>query len=303
MSPSLTPDLDRSWDRSTHCALWWRNTPPLSNHRVGLVGQFYAEDEAAAAEALQFACRTLTEQGCTLAIGPMDGNPWQHYRWVTERGSEPPFFLEPENPEAYPRYFLDQGFSPIAHYRSALSADLNVTDPRLQPVRDRLQRMGVSIRSLNLANLDAELRQIYAIVTTSFRHNFLYVPIPEPAFITQYHALLPFLKPEFVWLAEHQQRTIGFLFTVPNWRELEQGQAIRTIILKTIAVLPERQYAGLGQVLFEHCHAIAAEAGYDRALYALVHDANPCANLVRRYAQPIRRYALFAKPLTTLTST
>ena len=41
----------------------------------------------------------------------------------------------------------------------------------------------------------------------------------------------------------------------------------------------------------------AARLGYARAIHALMHESNVSRNISRRYAQTIRRYALFAKRL------
>jgi GNAT superfamily N-acetyltransferase len=155
----------------------------------------------------------------------------------------------------------------------------------------------VTIRCLELVNLEAELQQIYELVNISFRHNFLYQPIPCTEFMQQYQTLLPYIKPELVFIAEYQQHPVGVLFAVPDWLEVQRGESLQTIIIKTLAVLPDRTYAGLGQVLIEHCHATALQAGYQRAIYALIHDDNPCRNLVQRYARLMRRYAVLAKAL------
>ena len=56
----------------------------------------------------------LAAERCTIAIGPVDGNTWQRYRLITEPGTEPPFFLEPDNPDAWPGQFTAAGFTPLA---------------------------------------------------------------------------------------------------------------------------------------------------------------------------------------------
>ena len=131
-------------------ALWWRKPPPLPNHHPGLIGHYFAADAAAAAALLQTACDHLTAQGCTLALGPMDGSTWQRYRLVTERGSEPPFFLEPDNPDDWPAHFTDNGFTVFAQYYSSLNTDLSRQDPRLAEFAQRIAGQGVTLRPLRL---------------------------------------------------------------------------------------------------------------------------------------------------------
>ena len=77
------------------CSLWWTGPPPLEHHRLGVIGHYAADDDGAARRLLDAAAGRLAEAGCTLAVGPMDGNTWRRYRFIVERGAEPPFFLEP----------------------------------------------------------------------------------------------------------------------------------------------------------------------------------------------------------------
>jgi GNAT superfamily N-acetyltransferase len=279
------------------CSLWWNTTPPYAEHRVGLIGHYAARDTAAARRLLQNACEQLADHGCTMAIGPMDGSTWRRYRLMTERGTEPIFFLEPDNPDDWPGHFVDQGFTALAHYSSALTTDLAQQDPRMKSVADRLSVMGVHIRPLDVQQFEQELERIYEVSVTSFRNNFLYTPIGQDEFVEMYRRVRPFLRPECVLMAEHEGRPVGFLFAVPDWLQAQRGLAIDTIIIKTVAVLPDRSHAGLGSFLVERGHRIACELGYTRAIHALMHDSNNSRNISRRSAQPMRGYTLFAKSL------
>src|SRR5947209_5110735 len=82
---------------TARCSLWWKGTP---GHGVGLIGHYAAADGESASRLLHLACRKLAERGCTLAIGPMDGSSHRRYRLLSDRGDEPGFFLEPDNPES-----------------------------------------------------------------------------------------------------------------------------------------------------------------------------------------------------------
>lgn len=279
------------------CSLWWQNTPPLPGYKIGLIGHYAVQDAAAASYLLEYACQQLAANNCTLAVGPMDGNTWRRYRLLTDRGAHPIFFLEPDNPDDWPLDFVAQGFTPLAHYSSALCTDLGKIDPRLQQVRSRLHTLGVQIRPVDLQHIEQELHRIYTIAISSFRRNFLYTPISEAEFINQYRPLLPYLRPELIAIAEHSHQPVGFLLAIPDILLAQRGGNVNTIIIKTVAVLPNRIYAGLGNLLVANCHAIAQQLGYSQIIHALMHDANPSRNLSQRYAHTIRRYALFSKQL------
>ncbi len=289
--------IDGRGEAHGRCSLWWRRTPSLPGHRLGILGHYAARDSGAAHRLLHHACEQLAAQGCTLAVGPMDGNTWRRYRLITERGSEPVFFLEPDNPDEWPGHFFDNGFTPLAHYTSAVNADLSRQDPRMERVAERMAAQEIRIRSLDPQCVEDGLRRIYAVSRIGFRSNFLYTPIGESEFIAQYRPLLAWVRPELVLLAEQGDRPIGLLFALPDLMQARRGQVIDTVILKTVAVLPERGNAGLGSLLVARGHAIARSLGYRRAIHALMHETNNSRNISRHYAQPMRRYALFARAL------
>ncbi len=124
------------------CSLWWSNVPGIPGQRVGIIGHYAARDADAATRLLQFACAELARQGCSLAVGPMDGSTNQRYRLLTERGTEPPFFLEPDNPDDWPAHFTSSGFAPLANYCSALQTGLNQADPRFPALVKRFAAEG-----------------------------------------------------------------------------------------------------------------------------------------------------------------
>jgi GNAT superfamily N-acetyltransferase len=279
------------------CSLWWTRTPGLPGHRVGIIGHYAAGDAAAADLLLRRACLELAGHGCSVAVGPMDGSTWRRYRLLTERGGEPVFFLEPDNPDDWPDHFLAAGFRPVAHYISAVNRDLSQEDPRLGHIAKRLTAQGIRIRPVDPRRIEDDLRRIYAVSAVSFRDNFLYTPIAEAEFLAHYRPILPALRPELVLLAEIADQPVGFIFAVPDLKQAERGLSIDTVILKTLAILPERAHAGLGNLLLAVCQRRARELGYVRAIHALMHERNASRNLSRHSAHPMRRYALFGKTL------
>jgi GNAT superfamily N-acetyltransferase len=306
----LTPDLvarhapdalwllaDASGAVAARCSLWWRHTPPHEQHRLGLIGHYAVRDGAAAAEILHLACEQLARQGCTLAVAPMDGNTWQRYRLLTERGTEPIYFLEPDNPDDWPGHFSAAGFSPLAQYFSSLIPDLEQDDSRAEETARRLAAQGVSVRGVDPGHLEDELRRVYAVALASFRDNFLYTPIDEATFLSLYHGVGSFLRPELVLLAELQGQVIGFHFGVPDLLQARRGQAIDTYIVKTLAVHPDHAGAGLGGLLTARGRQAARQLGFRRAIHALMHEDSRSRLLRSGTARTFRRYTLFARPL------
>jgi predicted N-acetyltransferase YhbS len=281
------------------CSCWWSTGHVHDGERVGVIGHYSAETADAGARVLTDACAQLAARGCTIVVGPMDGNTWRSYRLVIERGSEPPFFLEPDTPDAWVSHFAAAGFETLATYSSALARDLTRRDPRLDALASRLAARNIVIRPLDLSHADDDLRRIFALSTIAFKDNFLYTPIDEAEFMEQNRRLLPAVRPELVLLAEQRggadAELVAFLFAVPDILQQKRGQTPDTIIIKTVAVRPGLGQAGLGSLLVAEVQQRAAALGYTRAVHALMHEQNVSRNISRRYAETIRRYALFAK--------
>jgi L-amino acid N-acyltransferase YncA len=281
----------------SRCSLWWVETPPDPLHRLGLIGHYAACEAEAGSSLLRLACDQLAARGCTLAVGPMDGNTWQRYRLLSERGPEPTFFLEPDNPDDWPSHFRDSGFHTLANYYSSLNSDLSQRDPRLAEISRRVKALDIAIRPMKLEEFQQELPRLHGLSIASFQHNFLYTPIGLETFAAQYQMIRRHVRPELVLLAERQGDLVGFLFAIPDLLQAQRGQAIDTVVLKTIAVHPELSGLGLGTLLAERCHATSHELGYRRLIHALMHETNRSRAMSAHSARTIRRYTLFAKEL------
>jgi GNAT superfamily N-acetyltransferase len=279
------------------CSCWWTSVPVLEGRRLGVIGHYSAADAVSSAALLKEACDLLASRGCDTAVGPMDGSTWRRYRFIVERGTEPPFFLEPDNPDDWPAHWAAAGFETLATYTSGLNDDLAQTDPRTGERRERLAGAGITIRTFDVAGADRELRRMFALSLTAFSRNVLYTPISEAEFLSQQASLLPYVRPELVLLAEQEDRLVGYMFAVPDALEAQRGGRAATVIMKTMAVDPSVGGIGLGGTLFDLAQRSAHQLGFRRAIHALMHETNASGRISGRYARTIRRYALFSRRL------
>jgi GNAT superfamily N-acetyltransferase len=300
--------LDEQGRLLARCSWWTRATPPLPGQRVGVIGHYASADAAAGTALVDHACARLADAGCTVALGPMDGNTWRPYRFVIghgqdgqhpDRGPEPAFFLEPDNPEDWPSQFRAAGFSILTTYTSAVNDDLSRDDASLETTAGRLAERGITIRSFDPAAAEAELGRIFTLSLASFSRNYLYTPIDDAEFFEQYRCVLPAVRPELVLLAERQHELVGFLLAIPDLLERRRSERVKTVIIKTVAVAPEIARAGLGGLLTARVEREAHRLGYRRTIHALMHERNASQHISRRSARTIRRYALFARALST----
>lgn len=285
-----------------HCSLWWRQTPRLPGHTTGAIGHYASADDEAASALLDAAIARLREHGCSVAIGPMDGNTWRRYRFVTGDGSvqppEPAFFLEPVNPPQWPRQFERAGFGKIAEYCSALNSDLARPDERIEPVAARLECAAVRIHSAETADLAKLLTRIYQVSRFAFARSFLYTELPEEAFVAQYGGLMDRIRPELLFLAERDRELVGYLFAVPDFAQAARGSAIDTFLIKTVAILPRADLRGLGSLLVSRAQQAGHRFGFRRCIHALMHEDNVSRRISGHYAETMRQYTLYSREIT-----
>ncbi len=276
------------------CSLWWSDVPRVPGEHLGLIGHFAANNREATRKILTHAVDRLRAEHCSQVVAPMDGTTWSRYRFVTQKGSEPSFFMEPENPESWPFYFLECGFQPLAHYYSGRTEDLNHPDPRAEWADRRLYKNGIRIRSLRIEEFEAELERIYEISIKSFQDNLLYHPISLEKFIAFYTSFKNHIRPQLVLFAEKEENPVGFIFGVPDLSQARRGEDVDTLIVKSMAVVPEWR-RGLGSVLMARVHAAAYEMGYRKAIHALICEGNRSQKVSGFYAQTFRRYTLYSR--------
>jgi GNAT superfamily N-acetyltransferase len=227
----------------------------------------------------------------------MDGTTWRRYRFIVDRGGAPAFFLEPDNPDAWPEHWMRAGFTPLATYTSAVNDALRSEGPRTAAAVDRLREAGITVRTFDPARTDAELQRIFRLSLAAFGRNFLYTPIAEEEFVAQYKAVLPHVRPELVVLAEKDEALVGFMFALPDLLQARGGGTIDTVILKTVAVHPATGGMGLGGALVDLVQRHARDMGFRRAIHALILETNVSRRISDRSARTFRRYALFSRQL------
>ncbi len=292
----LTSAADGPASVVARVALWWRETPEVDGTKIGAIGEFAAEDGQATAVLLEAAANYLREQGCRIAVGPLNRNTWQSHRFVVASSGRGPFLLEPRNFSEHPGWWESAGFSVLSRYSSSVMA-LDGAEAISAAVRGRLVRSGVSVRKMNASRYDDELRSIHAISLKSFSANFLYTPLEESDFLAAYHKIREQVDPDLVIIAERDGRPCGFGFGIPDLEALRRREK-PALIVKTLAVDPEARCAGLGNLLVDELHRSGREKGYTEAIHALQHESNTSLKITgRHHGEVFRRYALFSKRL------
>lgn len=258
---------------------------------AGLLGWFEAEDCPEAAAMLFDAVQThFAGLGIPSVIGPMNGSTWAAYRVALPEGR--PFFLDVESMPYYAQFFETNGFETVAEYHSSRGDLSERSFPRLERMTPVFQARGVTVREFEPDHAEAILRAIHELSLESFRHNFLYTPLPVESFLRKYLPLLSQVPPQYILLArDGAGRLAGYLFAIPNLLCRDR----RELIIKTLAVRPEPVCRGLGAFLVELCSRRAFESGVQTIYHALMHNENQSANIGRDGMTVCRRYRLYRR--------
>ena len=289
--------LDKDQRVRARCSIWWRDTANVNGSRSGAIGHYAAMDAGCGEAVLQHACRELKNRRCAIAVGPLDGNTWRRYRFVTERGDGKPFFLEPDNPDAWPQHFSTSGFSTLAHYVSEINPDIAHRQPELGGLRDKFNELGIQIVPVNVDDPVDDMAGIYRVVCESFKKAFMYTPLDIDSYCSMYEPLLMQVDPRLMLVAKHAGEVVGFILAPPDFLQLDYQHRMDAIVIKTVAVLPQKQYSGLGRVLIVDLLKNAIDMGFTTAISALMQSENRSQEISSDCAGPMRAYALYAKEL------
>lgn len=278
---------------------WWRNAPQLLGERTGCIGALKASNTNAALALIHVATRALSQAGCTLAIGPMDGNSWHNYRAVTRCGTRAPFLFEPSPHAIEADCFEEAGYSVLARYSSSESTNLSSSQERAAKYWQSLTTQGFEITTLDGETIENMLPVIHAFMSRSFSDNFLYSPISYKDFLARYRPIIPYIDMRTLIAVRHQGKLAGLLFAIPDLMQAERGESIDTLIYKTLAIDPDYRSQGLSLAMTLYADGIAESLGYRRVIHALMHEHNRSLITSDKLAVRFREYALFARRLAS----
>ncbi len=257
------------------------DAPDWDQAPTAAFGDFSCKSADGGAQVLAQAIERVRETGIRQIIGPMSGDTWHSYRFVSESDGSAPFLLEPTNKPHEPGVFTDAGFEQISGYFSARVplAEAAQTTP---PVTTEF-----AIETWDGQDPEQLFRQVFDMSVQAFAGNAFYKPISADDFLAMYMPIVPMLKKELIFFARHPDGGLaGFLFGIPNYAE---GPKAQSVILKTYASLSR----GAGQHLAHAFHGAGLVQGYKTAIHALIHDDNLSATRsCAEGAQVFRRYSL-----------
>ena len=229
---------------------------------VGLFGSFECvNDKVGAHLLLDSAYQWLAGKGMKTMRGPWSFAS-QEWGLEIEGGSRPPVILAPHNPTYYAEFFEAFGLEKAIDLLAYLAdiADGYQFPERYLTLTEKIQkRYGVTVRSVDMKDLEAEVMKIVNLSNLSISDNWGYYPVTEKEAKAMARDLRQIVNPEVILIAENPTgEPIGFALSLPDintllkdmngrmlpfgWIKLLSGlKGIRKYRMWGLGVVPEYQ--------------------------------------------------------------
>lgn len=259
--------------------------------RHGLVGLFACENDVEAAQALLKGCAGwLGERSLTAMRGPMAGDIWHRWRFMTRGFETEPFAGEPRNPKYYPELFSASGFAAVRTYSTKRITDLEAQLAHFAPAAALNAKRGYSFRSVNRAGWEDDLKHIYELCRHSFATRWSVTETTYEEFAELYNRWLSRVGSEQIVLAvDKGKAVVGLGLAVVGPQD--------TINLRTIAVYPHAAGFGLGPAIAAELYRRAIAAGYNKVHHCLMSPNTPPQFWDHGLGQVTREYTMYERAI------
>ncbi len=263
---------------------------------VGMLGLYEAiegTNQDLITQMIDAACEFLSEAGCRVAIGPMNGSTWFDYRFSVPGGGRP-FFLDAYNPDGYLGHWLHVGFAPMEHYQTYAIERDRFGFSRVEKFSRRMSDRGVTLGPVDSENLTDVLPDIHELCLKAFTDNPLFTPIDFDEFQELYRPVGNLVDPRWALIArDGNERLLAFAFAFPDLFDTRR----RSLVIKTVAVRRGGSATGLGAWMTELLHQRAHEQGMDRIYHALMHEHNASTKIHSKSSRVYKQYVLLGRSL------
>jgi len=293
-----------------------------NNHNKDSVGFFgffdFINDMSVAKALLDAVASILKEKGLSVMRGPYNPSINDDCGVLTEGNDRPTFISMPWNPTYYAEVYQAAG---LGNIRTLFAWDIPLhkeQPPRVVKIVNWLKKRNtVSIRSIDMKNLNKELETIHRLYNQCLDRNWGFYPIALEDLLHAADDLKAIADPSIIVFVCVDGREVGFSLALPNVNEvfhasrgrkgvlrfLEmalrlQFQRIRTDRLTVLGVEPAYRDKGLSALLFFESFRIA-KAKYEVSEVSWVEANNTeileAAELMGGHRS--RTYELFEKAL------
>ncbi len=191
---------------------------------VGFFGFFdFIEDQEVCDTLLDKAMEYAKENGHTSIMGPTNFTTNETAGTLVEGFDDSPKLMMSYNKPYYGKLMENYGLKKEMDLFAFMILTENASEKSLRiadAVENRLKTKGITIRNINLKDINNEAKRIQKIYNDAWEENWGFVPFTDAEFEYLKNDLKMLLDPKFAYIAEKDGNAIGFGLTLPNINEI-----------------------------------------------------------------------------------
>jgi GNAT superfamily N-acetyltransferase len=289
---------------------------------LGCFGLFESvNDIDVAASLFKAAGDWLRRRGRSEMMGPIDYSTNYVCGLLIDGFEHPPTLLTSHNPPYYADLIEACGFSKAKDWYAWWFSEYWEPAERVRKIaKARTDKIGVTIRSVDLKKIAEEGQRIRAIYNQAWEKNWGFVPFTEVESEHMTKEMKPLLVPQATLIAEIGNEPVGFVIAVPDinvalrhidgrltvfglpiglLKLLYYRTKIRTGRLVALGVVEKYRRAGIAEMLVLHVMDEAFKRGFTGELSMTLEDNVMVNRFIEAMgAERYKRYRIFKRTLT-----
>ncbi len=263
--------------------------------KVGFFGFFESIADPEVAEMLlSKVVKWLKEHGMEKMIGPMNPSTNDECGLLVEGFDASPCLMMPYNPRYYPSLLEGFGLKKAMDLYAYWLDQSSFLDDRLVRITGRVARKDPQlwVRSLNLRNLDEELKMIKEIYNDAWSKNWGFVPLTDGELTDLAKHLKPLVVPDIVLITFRGEEPVGFSVSLPDYNQvlkhlngkagiwgtlkfLYYSRKIHTLRVMLLGVKQSFQKKGVEGILYLETFKRGIKKGLYQAECSWILESNP----------------------------
>ncbi len=198
-----------------------RNFNRFHGSKTAYFGLFECVNDGDVAAELVGAARDWARwRGLDSILGPMNLSTNYEVGLLVEGFDSDPYIQMPYNPRYYGELLESCGLRKAKDLFAWERSSATPPPERFGRIADKIRKHeGITIRSVNLRDFDAEVGRIKEIYNAAWEQNWGFVPMTDAEFDKLAKDLKHLVEPELALVAESQGEPIAFSLTVPDYNQ------------------------------------------------------------------------------------